>query len=340
MIEIDGAYGEGGGQILRSSLALACITGKPVRVFNIRAGRSKPGLRPQHLAGLKAAAAISKADLEGARVGSKTAILRPGQVQSGQHRIDVGTAGSCSLVLQTILIPLALSSAPSTVTIRGGSHVPFSPLFEYLRVVWLPALTRLGLQVELSLDRAGFMPKGGGEIRAHIKPWTPSGGLQLNGGGPVSLTVIAGQARLPDHVSARMLAEAESRLLPAQTVEWRDETPPSDQAGAYFLLVASGSQRAGGFAQLGRRGRPAEHLAAASIDKFEIWNRSGAGSDPYLADQLMLPALFGPEPSRYTTQKITAHLRTNAWVLGHFYPDRVRVIGELGQPGAVEIQPA
>jgi RNA 3'-terminal phosphate cyclase (ATP) len=210
MIEIDGSLGEGGGQVLRSSLALAILTRQPVHLTNVRARRPKPGLQPQHLAAVKAAAAISAAVVEGMYQGSQTLTFEPGSVQPGDYRFDIGTAGATSLVLQTIYLPLALridlrglgnleglptrpdlrglgnleglptrpdlrglgnlEGLPSEITLIGGTHVPWSPCFHYLDLQWRPYLERMGLALDLEMELAGFYPQGNGQVRIHIEP--------------------------------------------------------------------------------------------------------------------------------------------------------------------------
>ena len=169
-IQIDGSLGEGGGQVLRSALSMSIIMGMNVDVYNIRAGRSKPGLRPQHLKAVDAAAAISKADVNDAVLGSKKISFSPKGCYSGRYKFKIGTAGATSLVLQTIFVPLSLASATSTVIISGGTHVPWSPSYHYLAEQWLPYLSRSGFSAQLSLQQAGFYPQGGGRIMATIRP--------------------------------------------------------------------------------------------------------------------------------------------------------------------------
>src|SRR5262245_16670414 len=170
MIEIDGSQGEGGGQILRSSLSLAICTQQAFRITNIRAKREKPGLLRQHLTAVKAAAEISGAEVDGAELGSRQVTFRPGRVVPGNYKFAIGTAGSCTLVLQTVLIPLLTASAPSTVTISGGTHNKASPPFDFLERAFLPLLARMGATVQLTLVAHGFYPKGGGSIRVGITP--------------------------------------------------------------------------------------------------------------------------------------------------------------------------
>lgn len=321
---------------MRSTLALACIKSQAVRIDRIRAGRSKPGLRPQHLAAARAAAAISSGALT-AELGATDIRFEPQSVRPGSYRFEIGTAGSCSLVLQTVLLPLALADGESEVIIRGGTHVPWSPMFDYLEQVWLPALARLGLQVQLAINRAGFMPDPTGEIRATIAAWRPTGSIHLNGRGPVDLQLTSGLAELPEHIGERMQARAVALLEPTQSRALAIRRLRSGRPGAYLLIGASGPDRLGGFSRLGRKGLPAEQLADASVADFNAWDTSASGTDPHLADQLMLPAAMCEGASEYTTSRVTRHLQTNAWVLNQFLDDRITVRGNLDHPGRVSI---
>ncbi|MEJ2700660.1 MAG: RNA 3'-terminal phosphate cyclase, partial [Desulfuromonadales bacterium] len=170
MVRIDGSMGEGGGQVLRSSLTLSLLTGTPFHIDGIRSSRRNPGLRPQHLQAVKAAAAVGRARVEGALLGSMNLLFEPGQARPGEYRFDIGTAGSTSLVLQTVFLPLALAQKPSLVTLIGGTHVAWSPSFHYLEMNWMYWLRRMGFRGSLAMERAGFYPQGGGRIEARIYP--------------------------------------------------------------------------------------------------------------------------------------------------------------------------
>ncbi len=170
MLQIDGSTGEGGGQVLRSALALAILTQQPIHIYQIRAGRKKPGLQPQHLKAVEAAAAVCSGQLKGAALNNREVFFEPGPVHAGRYRFDIGTAGAVTLVLQTVFLPLALADDSSNVTITGGTHVPHSPCYHYLQSQWLPTLETLGFWARLSMEQAGFYPHGGGVIQAHIRP--------------------------------------------------------------------------------------------------------------------------------------------------------------------------
>src|SRR4030066_1037453 len=170
MIEIDGSFGEGGGQVLRTSLSLSCLLNKPFRIFNIRKKRKKPGLMPQHLMGIRSLKLISNARVTGDSQGSIELLFEPGEVKAGDYFFDIGTAGSTSLLLQAIILPLIFANNTSSLTLKGGTHVPFSPPFHYISGVFIPILNKLGIEVGAKIESYGFYPKGGGKVRVEIMP--------------------------------------------------------------------------------------------------------------------------------------------------------------------------
>ena len=340
MITIDGSQGEGGGQILRSSLTLSLLTGEPLRIERIRAGRKKPGLAAQHLAAVEAARRISEAAVEGASLGSTALLFRPGPVRAGRYRFDIGTAGSTSLVLQTIFLPLALCSATSQVTITGGTHVPWSPCFHYLHHVWLPALKMLGFEAELRLVWAGFYPKGGGEIRASIRPRRTSQTLQMthreNLRGVWGLSAVA---NLPMSIATRQRKQVERRLQGRfSELRVKIESLPARGKGTVVFLKALGEGAMAGFTGLGARGKPAERVADEAVDALEAFLATNAALDPHLADQLLLPLAITQGVSRFTTSRVTRHLLTHAEVVRAFLPVEIDIEGELGDPGRVQVR--
>src|SRR5688572_8453404 len=205
MIDIDGSFGEGGGQILRSSLALSLLSGKPFRLRKIRANRKpKPGLRPQHLAAVRAAAKIGSAQVNGDTVGSSQLTFEPGPVRPGSYRFDIGTAGATALVLHTVYLPLAVTGQPSELVLEGGTHNDKAPSFHFLQTTWRAYMARLGLTLSLEMKRAGFYPRGGGQVIAHIEPCPVLRPLTLTATVEHSTaTVLSGSAGLPAHVASR-----------------------------------------------------------------------------------------------------------------------------------------
>src|SRR5438105_3749215 len=214
MIELDGSEGEGGGQILRSALALSILTGRPFKLVNIRAHRSQPGLRPQHAMCVKAAATICGATYKGATVGSSVLYFEPGDIKSGKYHFSIGTAGATALVLHTVYLPLALrGTGPSEVTITGGTHNEHAPCYHFLETTWNAYLRRLGFEIDLEMVRPGFYPRGGGEIRAVIPPCSRVKGLHITT--CPELTTAGGfsaVAGLPEGVARRQARRLSTRL--------------------------------------------------------------------------------------------------------------------------------
>ena len=340
VLTIDGSQGEGGGQVLRTTLALSAIRGVPVEIHSIRARRKIPGLQAQHLTAVTALAGVSGARVEGAHLGSQRVLFVPGPIQPGEYRFDVGTAGSTVLVLQALLVPLALAGGPSRITLTGGTHVPWSPPADYMREVWLPALADLGLCARLDVGRWGFYPKGGGRVvvevegGADLRPITlvqRGGGLRLRG--------VSAVANLPRGIAERQRDRALRRLA----VEGRDAEiavieAESPGTGSFLMLVAEVGGLRAGFSALGERGKPAERVAEEAVNALLEFLKGEAGCDPHLADQLILPMALAPGTSRLTTSRVTRHLLTTAQVVQQILGCPMQVGGEEGSPGHVTIQ--
>lgn len=339
MLRVDGSYGEGGGQILRTALALSTVLQRPVLIEKIRARRRVPGLQAQHLAGVKALAEIAAAEVEGPAVGSISLRFSPTRITHGEYRWDVGTAGAISLVLQTILIPLAFAPGPSQIFITGGTHVPWSPPFPYIEQVLLPLLERMGLGASLTLRRWGYYPKGGGLVEGKIQPSTLHP-LILTRRGPLGEIVgISAVAGLPKRVAERQRDQALSRLRPLG-VPCRIELESVEARSPgtiLFLLVECEGGRAG-FSSLGEKGKPAEHVADEACDQVFAYLQRAGVADPHLADQLLLPMALASGSSSVATTRVTEHLLTNQWVVDQFLPGRVRVEGRMGEPGLVSVE--
>lgn len=352
-VVIDGSHGEGGGQILRTSLTMALLTGKPTRVERIRAGRGRPGLRPQHLTAVRAAAAVGRAELEGDALGSQAIILRPrGPVHPGEYAFDVreaaegGSAGSVGLVLQTVLLPLSAADGSSTLVLRGGTHVAWAPSVSYLQNVFLPVVSDVGIRASVELDQWGFYPVGGGAVRVAIagspgplKPidLTERGDLERVWG-------IAAVTNLPSHIPQRMANRAQN-VLAEEGLKARVEPRRlrGDGPGAGIFLFAEYDEGVvAGFASYGRPGLPAEDVAESACRDLLAHHRAGAAVDPHLADQLVVPMAMADGESRLTTSEVTRHLLTNLWVVEQFLDCRLRVEGRMGDPGTlvVESRPA
>ncbi len=347
MLEIDGSMGEGGGQILRTALTLSILTGVPFILKNIRAGRKQPGLKSQHLKSVDAAAAISRARVVGARLGATWLSFVPGNIRSGHYRFDIGTAGSTSLVLQTIFLPLTRAGSASSLVITGGTHVPWSPTFDYLNLLWKPMLTRLGYDFALNLEKAGFYPAGGGRIQASIRPaaeTTPL--LLLEPGKLVQINGISATANLDINIGHRQKYQALKRLenlgVPVKicTAELA-----SDHKGTALTLQANfttGTEQnhtACCYTALGELGKPAERVADEAIDALLGFLETKMAVDEHLADQLLLPLAFAGQESIYTTCSVTQHLRTCAEIIRKFLEVTIEIDGSLGSPGKVRILP-
>ncbi len=346
---IDGAHGEGGGQIVRTAVAIAAITGRPIRIERVRAGRPKPGLAAQHLASIHAAAAVCRAALAGDTLGSATLDFAPaGSPRAGDYLFDVGveraggSAGAAALVLQTVLLPLALAGGRSTVVLRGGTHNPWSPPFDYLRDVWLPALASMGVAATAALARWGWYPVGRGEIRATVEGGARPGPLRCEERG--ALVRVGGRAvasRLPAHIPERMAARARAALAAdGIAAELAVEQVEAACPGTGIFLAAEYEHARAGFGAFGVRGKPAEAVAEEAVAALLAHRRAGAALDLHLADQLLLPAALAAAPSLFTVERPTRHLTTNADLIERFGLARIAVAaGERGA-AVVSVQPA
>ncbi len=328
MITLDGAHGEGGGQILRTALSLAAIQGRAVRIERIRAGRPKPGLAAQHLTVVRALAEICAAQVTGAEIGSQRLTFVPGQLpQAGNYRFDVaaarrgGSAGSVTLLLHALLPALAQAEGDSSLRLSGGTHVDWSPPWPYIEEVYLPLLDELGLYAEGKLLRWGWYPVGGGEIACHVAgDWNPLPFRRTERGSLLHLAGLVASSRLPRHI-VRREADHVRRLLSDAGHEIELTVlpdAPSIGAGNGVFIIAYYQSGAAGFSTLGRRGRPAAEVAATACQRFLAFHNGGAVADRHLADQLILPLALAAGASTFTAEAMTDHLSTNLWVVQHF----------------------
>jgi RNA 3'-terminal phosphate cyclase (ATP) len=341
-VELDGSFGEGGGQILRSSLALSLLTGRPFRLRNIRARRSKPGLQPQHLKSVHAAAEVGRAHVKGAQLGSVVLDFEPGPVQPGKYHFRIGTAGATSLVLHTVYLPLALAGAASTVTIEGGTHVPHSPCFHFLEHTWRAYLALLGAPIRLTMERAGFYPRGGGVIHAAIEPVKTLHGSPLAGAAasPVShARVLSAVAGLPDHIVTRQAQRAMERLGGrGLEIEVCAEHWPGGP-GTMLGIELDTQPAPTFFFAIGERGKRAETVADEAVAQAEAFLDTGpAGIDEHSADQVVLPLAFAAESSSFAAARASQHLLTNIAVIQQFVDRRIECEGSDGTPGSVRIE--
>ena len=341
MLHIDGSMGEGGGQVLRSSLALSILTGRPVHITNMRSRRPKPGLQPQHLKAVQAAAEICGGQLRGAALHSQQLFFEPGEVHPGRYRFDIGTAGQSGLVLQTIFLPLARAKDSSNVTITGGTHVPMSPCYHYLERLWLPALHECGFWARTNMEQAGFYPIGGGVITAQIRrveeirPYE-----RMERGALIRIRGISAVANLDEGIARRQKLQALRRLEPlCPDSKIEIVQLPSPGKGTMLLLQAEFEHTTCCHFSLGAIGKRAEQVADDAVDELEAFLATNGAVDEHLADQLLLPLAFASGPSRFRTSRVTLHLLTNAEVIHTFLPARITIEGQEGQPGTVTIEP-
>lgn len=338
-LEIDGSLGEGGGQILRSSLALSLITGRSFRLRNIRARRAKPGLQPQHLTAVRAAAAIGQAHTIGATAGSLQLDFHPGTVRAGDYRFDIGTAGATALVLHTVYLPLALQPESSRLVFEGGTHNEQAPCFHFLDATWRAYMARVGIEMSLHLERPGFYPKGGGRFRATIAGASELRGLTLDTRPALTHAsgLSASSGGLPDHIAERQRARAVERLAEAGiTAELREE---HWIGGKGTMLAVTFDQTAVPtmFFGLGALGRPAEAVADEAVAQAIAFRDAGAPVDEHSADQLLLPLSLAADPSVYRVSRVTAHLGSHIDVVRSFLARDIVCDAPVGSPGTVRI---
>lgn len=336
---IDGSVGEGGGQVLRTALSLATILRRPVEVRNIRAGRRNPGLQAQHLTVALALGQIAGARMEGAEVGSSRLLFEPREALGGEYTFEVGTAGAITLVLHAILWPLAFADLPSTVTVTGGSHVPWSPPFDHLQDVFLPTVTAMGFQGEVALHRWGFYPKGGGRATIRVSPVRHLKPLALEHRGDLHrIEIRSAVANLGHAIADRQLRRAEERLRDTGTeLAGRIVEAPAFGQGTSLALLAEFAVARAGFSALGERGKPAERVADEAADALLAFLGGEGAADPHLADQLVLPMVLAEGRSTLTTTRLTRHLLTNCWIVERLLGTAVEIQGEEGGPGRVTI---
>jgi len=304
---------------------------------NIRGKRKKPGLRPQHLTGVQACAAVSGATVAGAQLGEQELTFRPEELSAGSYRFQIPTAGAASLVLQAVLPPLWKAQGKSSLVVGGGTHVPWSPPFNYLAEVFLPILDRLGFKSEMQISRWGWYPKGGGEIKTSLRSCKPTGSIVLDR--PFKLKRVIGisaSSRLPEHIRVRQRRQLLRRLEKAGIeAEIGLLDVPALNPGSLVFLCAQGKESVAGFSSLGARGKRAELVADEAANALFQFLHSGAALDHYLADQVLIYLTITPGEHRFTTSKITQHLLTNTWVIEKFLPVYFEIEGGVGEPGTV-----
>jgi RNA 3'-terminal phosphate cyclase (ATP) len=324
-IEIDGSFGEGGGQILRTSLSLSLVTGQPFRISNIRAGRAKPGLLRQHLTAVLAAAEVSGAKVEGATLGSTSVIFSPGVVRPGEYRFAVGTAGSGTLVFQTVLPALMLADGSSRLTIQGGTHNHAAPPYHFLARTFTPLIERMGPKIDLHFERYGFYPAGGGAFRAEI---TPAGLAPLHldtRGAIISRRITAVLANLPRHIGQREVESAATALGWGPETRAVESTRDSVGPGNVVMVEVGSARLTEIFTAFGQLGVSAERVGSLAAQDAREYLDSAAVAGEHLGDQLLLPMALAGDGS-FTTVKLNSHATTNMEVIAKFLPVRFEVI--------------
>ena len=327
MLHIDGSQGEGGGQILRSALTLAIVTATDIKIDNIRAGRAKPGLMRQHLACVKAAQEISSAEVSGAKVGSTSIIFKPGSITAGEYEFSVGTAGSTTLIFQTVLPALAAANDESHLRFHGGTHNMLAPSFDFIALAFVPVMKRMGIDIEMKLHRHGFYPQGGGEWEAVIKP---SGRIQplelVETGDLVSKEAVVTNAHVPIHIATRELAEIAKRCGWARE-EMRAENVECLGSGNIVSLRLYYQHCSEVIEHVGKIGVTAERVARNAVNDMRRYQAKEAVVGEHLADQLLLPMAVG-EGGVFRTLKPSLHAKTNRDVI-HLFTGKRFVFEEL-----------
>jgi len=330
MIRIDGSFGEGGGQILRTSLSLSLATGKAFRIEKVRAGRERPGLLRQHLTAVLAAAEVGGAEVQGATLSSTELTFSPGPIRAGEYRFSVGTAGSGTLVFQTILPALMLAAEPSRIVIEGGTHNSAAPPFDFLARTFVPLLERMGPKVQLQFERYGFYPAGGGRFCAEIQPAKALKGLHIGERGEIiSRRSIGVVANLPRHIAQREVETVGKMLNWGSESFSVEESRNSAGPGNIVMIEIRSADVTEIFSAFGQVGLSAEKVASIAARDARGYLVSRAAAGEHLTDQLLLPIALAGAGS-FTAEKINMHARTNMTVISKFLPVRFETREEDG----------
>jgi RNA 3'-terminal phosphate cyclase (ATP) len=339
MLTIDGVQGEGGGQVLRTSLALSAVTGKAFRIERIRGKRSKPGLLRQHLTAVKALTEICSARVSGAELGSQALVFEPGPVRHGDYHFAVGTAGSATLVFQTVLPALLMTPGSSKIVLEGGTHNPMAPPFDFIAQTFLPLLHRMGATVGAELVRPGFYPAGGGRFEVHVEGGAQLQPLDLRVRGDVhGVRIRAVVSQLPEQIAVREMKVLAGALadLPIDVDTARVESAGPGNVACVTLRAANVVETFTAFGEVGVRAEAVAHRLAGEV---RAYLQSDAPVGMHLADQLLLPlALAGG--GAFRTVKPTLHTRTNAEVIGAFLPIAIGLDGDSGGAWSVRVSKA
>jgi len=331
MIEIDGSHGEGGGQILRTAISLSAVTGKEVLISNIRAGRPNPGISPSHVTSIEAVAELCDAEVDGLFAGSKKIVFKPNQLTGGTFDFDVGTAGSISLVVQSCLLPAAMSKSRVNLVVKGGTDVKWSPPIDFMRLVHLPTLTRFGPACYLEINSRGFYPEGGGEVSVEISPVAKLSGLDLGERGAVlSIDGCAYAQNLPEHVTSRMRHSVLKNLLDFKDVRVDSDIRKGRSTGAGIVLAATCENSIIGESALGAKGVKSEVLGEDCSSDLKESLLSGASVDQHMLDQILPYMALAEGKSRVLAEELTSHAETNIWAIEKFVGKRFSVKEKKG----------
>lgn len=347
MIEVDGSIGEGGGAVLRTALALSAVSRNPIHIYNVRAKRTKPGLQPQHMHGVKALAELTSARVEGLGLHSKELKFEPSTIEGGRYRVDIGTAGSTTLILQILMPAAAFARKPVEVEITGGTDNPLAPHIDFLKNVTLPTLRKMGYRGEAECVRRGHYPRGGGIVRAHIEPVEKLQALKLTDPGKVvRIAGVAHCVRLPAHIATRMSHAASMVLIKAgyskvdiKAESYEPARDPHLGPGAGIVLWAETERGAIlGASSLGRLGKPAEQVGREAAENLARQLDTSCAVDRYLTDQLIPYMALADGSSDITSTELTSHTLTNISLVEQIIGVKFEVEGQLGSPGRIHVE--
>lgn len=346
MIEIDGSVGEGGGSVLRTALALSAVSRTPIHIYNIRAKRTKPGLQPQHFHGVDALVRLAGAKVEGLEFNSRELKFEPGTTEGGKYRIDIGTAGSTTLILQILMPAAAFARKPVEVEITGGTDNPLAPPIDFLKNVTLPTLRKMGYRGEVECVRRGHYPRGGGIVRARIEPIERLNAIKLVEPGKVTrISGLAHCVRLPEHIATRMAHAASMALIKAgyskvniKTESHEPSRDPHFSPGTGITLWAETERGAVlGASALGKLGKPAEQVGREAAESLVKQLRTGCAVDRHLTNQLIPYLALADGASEITSAELTSHALTNITLVEQVLGVKFEVEGQLGQPGRIRV---
>jgi RNA 3'-phosphate cyclase len=345
MIEVDGSFGEGGGQILRTTLALAALLKQDVNVVKIRAGRPKPGLMAQHLTGVHAAAVLCDAETTGEEVGSEELVFKPGRIRAGRFRFDIGTAGSVTLVLQALMPIMAFAPGRVELEISGGTDVKWSPPVDYLPLVELPILEKLGYHGQLELLRRGHYPKGGGLIRFISEPCQSLRSIAAENAGPINrIEGVSHSVRLPKHIAQRQADSAVQTLLangyprPEIRLDTSEDGAHLGPGSGIVLAARTNREARLGADCLGDRGISAESVGSDAAEKLVEDLRTGCLLDRHMADIIIPYLVMAEGKSDASIARVTRHVQTNLKVAEWVAGVKFQIEGEMDQPGRIRLE--